>query len=150
MRACHVASVFISASLNHMQQIAATVPGGVWDNMMRAGIVGNPLYRDNAVTYASVTAASTSFVFTKNFDLPPEFLVGASDAGEPPGTWKPCCHGHHVRRGALVAKNYFSQPPQSAFLIHTSDSAVDVLFCHALLASVSRAHDACVRSHHSS
>jgi hypothetical protein len=54
-------------------QVPATVPGGVWDNLLRAGVVGDPLYRDNAVTYASVTASGNAFAFTKNFDAPAEF-----------------------------------------------------------------------------
>eukprot|EP01052_Picozoa_sp_SAG31_P039616 SAG31_NODE_5529_length_2475_cov_2.029040_1_plen_154_part_00 len=51
----------------------ATVPGGVWDNLHRAAIVGEPLYRENDLLYANATTRGPDvlgWAFTKVFDCP--------------------------------------------------------------------------------
>lgn len=54
----------------------ARVPGGVWDNLHAAGIVGDPLYRDNDVKFANVTASglrNRGWSFTKTFSCSTAF-----------------------------------------------------------------------------
>ena len=60
----------------------ATVPGGVWDNLQRAGVVGDPRYRNNDVVFSNLTTAMwtpdgksfasdiRTWTFAKNFDTP--------------------------------------------------------------------------------
>eukprot|EP00756_Hemistasia_phaeocysticola_P048317 Hpha_TRINITY_DN22747_c0_g1::TRINITY_DN22747_c0_g1_i1::g.34296::m.34296/K01192/E3.2.1.25, MANBA, manB; beta-mannosidase len=49
----------------------ARVPGGVWDNLQRAGKVGDPKYRDNDLVFInSTTGVSGGWTFTKQFDTP--------------------------------------------------------------------------------
>jgi hypothetical protein len=52
----------------------ASVPGGVWDNLYRAGRVGDPLYRDNDLVFANATTAPGGvpvvWTFSKEFDCP--------------------------------------------------------------------------------
>jgi beta-mannosidase len=55
----------------------ATVPGGVWDNMHRAGIIGDPLYRQNDLVFYNVTTGRAGgWTFSKSFSTP----AGASGA----------------------------------------------------------------------
>ena len=51
----------------------ASVPGGVWDNLHRAQLVGDPLYRTNDLVYANVTTQGPDikgWTFKKVFDCP--------------------------------------------------------------------------------
>ena len=62
-------------------QVPATVPGGVWDNLHRAGRVGDPLYRDNdLVYYNATTGAPTDWTLTKSFGCGREFLAEGAAA----------------------------------------------------------------------
>ena len=63
----------------------ATVPGGVWDNLHRAELVGDPLYRENDLVYANVTTQGPDikgWTFAKTFDCPAAILA-AVQAGAP-------------------------------------------------------------------
>jgi hypothetical protein len=66
----------------------ATVPGGVWDNLHRAGRIGNPLYRDNDVVFANATTmpVGTRWVFAKQFGIPATGEVAAAASGNGQGT----------------------------------------------------------------
>lgn len=50
--------------------------GGVWDNLYRVGVVGDPLYRDNDIVYSNLTTAAydnstiKKWRFTKIFNAP--------------------------------------------------------------------------------
>ena len=61
----------------------ATVPGGVWDNLQRAGLVGNPLYRDNDLVFANITTQGPikGWTFFKQFDCPPDIMMLAAASG---------------------------------------------------------------------
>ena len=58
----------------------ATVPGGVWDNLHRAGKIGDPLYRDNDVVFAANTTmpVGTRWSFAKEFAVPAGVFVAAA------------------------------------------------------------------------
>eukprot|EP01043_Picozoa_sp_COSAG02_P063465 COSAG02_NODE_9009_length_2362_cov_2.899249_1_plen_215_part_10 len=59
----------------------ATVPGGVWDNLHRANIVGDPLYRKNDLVYANLTTQGPDikgWTFTKVFDCPTAVVTSHS------------------------------------------------------------------------
>ena len=47
--------------------VPATVPGGVWDNLHRAGLVGNPLYRDNDLVFYNAVSKAFSLCFAHCF-----------------------------------------------------------------------------------
>ena len=45
--------------------------GGIWDNLHRAGRIGDPLYRDNDVVYKNLTTGlAGGWTFDKKFDIP--------------------------------------------------------------------------------
>ena len=49
--------------------VPAKVPGGVWDNLVRAGSVGDPLYRDNSMRdYNAAHRSSTQQVKQRDMD----------------------------------------------------------------------------------
>lgn len=54
----------------------ATVPGGIWDNLHRSGLVGSPLYRGNDLVYANIT--SQSWLFEKSFQVSPSALKSST------------------------------------------------------------------------
>lgn len=61
----------------------ASVPGGIWDNLHRAQIVGDPLYRKNDVVYANLTTQGPGikgWTFTKIFDCPEAVVASHSAA----------------------------------------------------------------------
>ena len=62
-------------------RVPATVPGGVWDNLHRAGRVGDPLYRDNdLVYYNATTGAPTDWTLSRSFGCGNEFLADGAAA----------------------------------------------------------------------
>ena len=62
-------------------RVPATVPGGVWDNLHRAGRVGDPLYRDNdLVYYNATTGAPTDWTLSRSFGCGNEFHADAGAA----------------------------------------------------------------------
>jgi len=48
----------------------ATVPGGVWDNLQRNGVIGDLHYRDNDVRFMNATHPPGGWRFTKSFTIP--------------------------------------------------------------------------------
>ena len=70
----------------------ATVPGGVWDNLRRAGVVGDPRYRNNDVVFSNATTAMWTpggggfardvrvWTFAKDFDVPAALLLLSSSS----------------------------------------------------------------------
>ena len=56
----------------------------MWDNLHRAGVVGDPLYRNNDQVYSNQTTAAYDFttvkqwIFTKTFDCPPAITTPAA------------------------------------------------------------------------
>ena len=60
-----------SSAAGSRSAIKATVPGGVWDNLERAGRVGNPRYRTNDMQFFNEsTGWPGGWTFTKTFDAP--------------------------------------------------------------------------------
>ena len=50
---------------------SASVPGGIWDNLHLAGIIGDPLYRDNDLRFINATTAFPGgWTFQKRFATP--------------------------------------------------------------------------------
>jgi beta-galactosidase/beta-glucuronidase len=62
----------------------ATVPGGVWDNLHRANLIGDPLYRENDLVFANVTTQGPDiygWTFSKAFDCPAVVAAGSQAVG---------------------------------------------------------------------
>ena len=49
--------------------VPAKVPGGVWDNLVRAGSVGDPLYRDNSMRDYNATHRLDGWTLSTTFDV---------------------------------------------------------------------------------
>ena len=60
--------------------------GGVWDNLRRAGVVGDPLYRDNDVVYSAKTTAAYDNTTTKRWRFTRTFDAPAAVATAPVGS----------------------------------------------------------------